>query len=300
MSSTQQKRVILITGANRGIGFLVVKKLASESIPDNIILLGCRDLDRGQKALIQLGSPPNVHLLQLDISSRKSIVHAIEEIKQKYGNRLDVIINNAAILKLEITVDAARATFDTNYYGIKILNEHLLPLLQENSRVINVSSELGSNVLYEASKDIQEKYMSLTLTVEQLDLLVEDFISAIETNSLEKSGYDVKSLSLIYSVSKAAVNSLTRIQARQWSDSKKVLVLSVCPGFCATDMTRHALDARPAELGAESILYVVNIPQNQLENGQFYQDGKKISHIRKLPSKIEESTKHDEKKNGFT
>jgi NAD(P)-dependent dehydrogenase (short-subunit alcohol dehydrogenase family) len=155
--------------------------------------------------------------------------------------------------------------------------------------VINVSSELGSNVLYEASKDIQKRYMSPTLTVEQFDLLVEHFISAIETDSLQKSGYNVKSLSLIYSVSKAAVNSLTRIQARQWSDSKNVLVISVCPGFCATDMTHHALDARPADFGTESILYAVNIPQNQLENGRFYQDGKEISHIRKLPSTIEES-----------
>jgi NAD(P)-dependent dehydrogenase (short-subunit alcohol dehydrogenase family) len=82
MSSTHQKRVILVTGANRGIGFLVVKKLASESISDNIILLGCRDLHRGQNALIQLGSPPNVHLLQLDTSSRNSIADATEEIKQ--------------------------------------------------------------------------------------------------------------------------------------------------------------------------------------------------------------------------
>jgi NAD(P)-dependent dehydrogenase (short-subunit alcohol dehydrogenase family) len=74
-------------------------------------------------------------------------------------------------------------------------------------------------------------------------------------------------------VSKAALITLTRIEARQWSGAKNVLVLSVCPGYCATDLTKYAPDARPAELGADSILYVVKAPANELENGQFYQDG---------------------------
>ncbi|CAF4251561.1 unnamed protein product, partial [Rotaria sordida] len=82
MSSTSQQRVILVTGANKGIGFEVVKKLAKESpINNNIILLGCRDLKRGQDALVRLGSPSNIYLLQLDISSRDSIARATDEIK---------------------------------------------------------------------------------------------------------------------------------------------------------------------------------------------------------------------------
>lgn len=86
MPSTEQRRLILVTGANKGIGFEVVKKLAAESSSNGtVILLGSRDLQRGQDALIQLKSPSNVHILQLDTSSRESILRAIEEIKQKYG-----------------------------------------------------------------------------------------------------------------------------------------------------------------------------------------------------------------------
>jgi NAD(P)-dependent dehydrogenase (short-subunit alcohol dehydrogenase family) len=131
MSSTEYKRLILVTGANKGIGFLVVKKL-SEELSDTVILLGSRDLKRGQDAFTQLNSPSNVHVLQLDTSSPGSIIHAIDEIKQKYGGQLDVVINNAAIFRTEITVSAARDLFNTNYYGIKILNEHLIPLMRPN------------------------------------------------------------------------------------------------------------------------------------------------------------------------
>ncbi|CAF4157979.1 unnamed protein product, partial [Adineta steineri] len=131
-STNQQQRIILITGANKGIGFEVVKKLIEKpsSNSKDIILLGSRDVKRGEDALKQLGSPPNVHLLQLDTSSKESIATATNEIKQKYGGHLDVIINNAGIVPRDNTIQAARETQATNYYGVKMLNEHLIPLLR--------------------------------------------------------------------------------------------------------------------------------------------------------------------------
>jgi len=275
MSSTNQQRVILITGANKGIGFEVVKKLVKQPSGSNtdLILLGCRDLKRGQDAINQLGSPSNVKLIQLDTSSPDSIAHATNEIKQKYGGKLDILINNAGILKNEVTVDAARETFATNYFGIKLLNEHLSPLIRENGRIINVASEVGAWTLYELSNDLQNKYKSSTLTQEQLDTLVQDFISSIGSKTAGKLGYNDKSPFLIYGVSKTALTALTHIEARQWSGAKNVLVLSVCPGYCSTDLNNHGPGSRSPELGADSIIYVVNAPANQLQNGQFYQDG---------------------------
>jgi carbonyl reductase 1 len=277
MSSGEQQRVILVTGANRGIGFLVVKKLAQESTPkSSVILLGSRDLKRGQDALIRLNSPSNVHVLQLDTSSQESIIQAVDEIKQKHDGQLDVVINNAAISKNEVTVDAAREMFSTNYYGIKILNEYLFPLMRENGRIINVSSRVGSNALHGASRALQEKYTSPTLTKDQLDHLVEDFISTVESNSFERLGYKTQPTDLIYGVTKVALNALTQVEAREWSNAKNLLIICVTPGFCATDMTEHAPDARPAELGADSILHVVNTPRYELINGGFYRDGQQL------------------------
>jgi carbonyl reductase 1 len=277
MSLTDQKRLILVTGGNRGIGFLVIKKLVEDSsLNSTVILLGSRDLKRGQDALMRLNSPSNVHVLQLDTSSQESISGAVEEIKRKYGGQLDVVINNAAISTTEITVKTARELFNTNYYGISILNECLVPLMRDNGRIINVSSRVGINVLQEASRTLQEKYTSSTLTKEELDELVEDFISGIEKNNLEHLGYNLQSNFLVYGVTKTALNALTQIEARQWSTIKHLLIVSVTPGFCATDMTQHAPNARPAELGADSILYVVNAPRDELKNGGFYRDGQQI------------------------
>ena len=275
MSSNKQQRIILVTGANRGLGFEVIKKLlkGNSSSNNDLILLGCRDIKRGQDAIVKLGSPSNVRAIQLDTSSPDSIARATDEIKQKYGGQLDILINNAGFANAGKTIEEARDLFATNYFGVKLLNHHLSPLIRENGRIVNVASEVGAWTLHEMSKDLQDKYKSSTLTGEQIDTLVNDFISAIQSNSLGKLGYNDKSPMLTYGVSKAALIALTRAEARQWSGAKNVLVLSVCPGYCATDMNAGRQGARPPELGADSILHPVNAPANELVNGEFYQDG---------------------------
>jgi NAD(P)-dependent dehydrogenase (short-subunit alcohol dehydrogenase family) len=87
---------------------------------------------------------------------------------------------------------------------------------------------------------LQEQYTSPTLTIKQLDRLVEEFISGIESDTLDNLGYDPKTPALLYGLSKAALNALSQIEARQWSPTKHLLVLSIHPGHCATDMTRNA------------------------------------------------------------
>jgi carbonyl reductase 1 len=295
MSSAKQQRVILVTGGNRGIGFEVVKKFVEESgQSNNVILLGCRDLKRGEDALVRLGSPSNVHLLELDTSSSKSITQATEQIKEKYGGQLDVIINNAAVVLLGTNIDDARKSFAINYYGVKLLNESLFPLIRENGRVVNVVSAGGAWILHEASKDLQEKFCSPSLTIEQLDRLVEDFISAAENNSLGKIGYMVEVPAQSYLVSKTAVIALTRVEAREWSKVKNVLVFSVCPGGCITDANQSP-GMRHASFGADSILHPVNAPQNELENGALYRDGEMLPQIHMNREIFDHWIEYDEK-----
>ena len=281
-SAKEQQRVILVTGANKGIGFYVVKRLLDQPASANTtILLGSRDLDRGQNAIEQLGSPSNVHLLQLDVSSAQSIHQAVNTIIEKYDGHLDVLINNAGVLSKDMTVDAARQAFAVNYYGVKTLNDQLFPIIREDGRIINVSSQIGPMALYDSSIELQKKYTSPSLTIEELDQLVENFIAAIETSTLEDAGYYNKTYPAIYSISKAALNALTQIEAREWNSSKNRLVLSVSPGFCATDMTNHASNARSPELGADSILHAIYTPANELHNGGFYRDGIELPLISK-------------------
>ena len=273
MSSTKQQRTILITGANKGLGFEVVKKLLKDTSSNDRILLGSRDLKRGEEAIHKLGSPSNVHLLQLDTSSLDSIAHAIKEIKQKHGGQLDVLINNAGIAKIGDTADVAREIFATNYYGVNSLNEQASPLIRENGRILNVASEVGAWTLHDMSSQLQSRYKSPTLTKEQIDGLLQEYIAALESKTVEKLGYNTKFPMLAYGVSKAALIALTHVEARQWSGAKNVLVLAVCPGYCATDLNNHGPGSRPAAMGADSILHPVNAAANTLTNGEFYQDG---------------------------
>ncbi|UJR06756.1 hypothetical protein I4U23_011043 [Adineta vaga] len=285
---TEQKRVILVTGANKGIGFEVVKKFLqqSSSKTNDIILLGSRDIKRGQDAIHKLGSPPNVHLLQLDTSSKESIIAATKEIKQKYNGHLDILINNAAIITNDNSIEGAKSTFATNYYGVKMINEQLIPLLREQGRVINVASGAGPLGLYLFSKELQEKYTLPTLTTQELDHIVQDFLSAYESHNLEHLGYPSEIPYPAYTVSKAALIALTRIEAREYCHDKNLSIYSVCPGFCATDLSNNAANARSAAIGADSIVYVINTPANELENGAFYQDGKKLPQISDNDAKV--------------
>lgn len=271
------KRVILITGANKGIGFEVVKKLISNpsTSTNDVILLGSRDLQRGENALKSLGSPSNVHLLQIDTSSSESINKAKKEIHEKYNGHLDILVNNAGIAEPVTSIEVARKIFATNYYGAKTVLEQFSDLIQENGRIINVSSEVGAWTLFDMSKDLQEKYQAADLTKEKLDKLVEEFISSVETKQSEQLGYNTKFPYLVYGVSKTALTALTKIEAKQWAKAKNVLVLAVCPGYCSTDLNNHGPGSRSPELGADSVLYTINAPADQLENGEFYQDGEK-------------------------
>lgn len=83
---------------------------------------------------------------------------------------------------------------------------------------------------------------------------------------------------LYYSASKLGEIVLTRLQARDWAEKKyganNVLISAVCPGFCATDLNRGAAGARPAELGADSILHAVYT--EHLANGQLWRDGSRL------------------------
>jgi carbonyl reductase 1 len=71
---------------------------------------------------------------------------------------LDIIINNAGIASIDSSLEKAQEMFLTNYYGVKFVNEYLIPLLRDNGRVVNVASESGASTLNRVSKDLQNKY----------------------------------------------------------------------------------------------------------------------------------------------
>lgn len=82
---------MLITGANKGIGFEIVKELT----PTHHILLGSRDSEQGAASAAKLQAK-NVQAITIDVTSDASISAAASSVATKFS-RLDVLINNARI-----------------------------------------------------------------------------------------------------------------------------------------------------------------------------------------------------------
>ncbi|KIW09812.1 hypothetical protein PV08_11913 [Exophiala spinifera] len=141
--------VVLITGANQGLGFECVKKLAAEQ-PDYHILLGSRNAQRGTDAaakVTDLAPGSKVEPIQLDVTDDESIAKAAKYVEQKFG-RLDVLFNNAGISKSpgKSFRDEMNEIYNTNTTSAACVTEAFLPLLKKAPvpRLVFMSSGLAS------------------------------------------------------------------------------------------------------------------------------------------------------------
>ncbi|MFE2998158.1 SDR family NAD(P)-dependent oxidoreductase [Nocardia sp. NPDC059246] len=139
---------ILVTGANKGIGFETARRLVADG---HTVYLGSRDAERGRQAAREVGA----QAIRIDITDEGSVVAAAEEIRAEGG--LDVLVNNAGI-QAEMSADGLvvgadgltaeimRETFETNVFGTVRVLHAFLPVLQESAAavVVNVSSGLAS------------------------------------------------------------------------------------------------------------------------------------------------------------
>ena len=136
----------LVTGATRGIGREVARRLAETG---HTVYLGARDLASGSEIAASLGATP----IQLDATDSDSIAAAVERIGREAGS-LDVLVNNAGIAGEqrppgEATLADLRSVFETNVFGAAAVIEAFTPLLEASASpvVVNVSSAVGSLAL---------------------------------------------------------------------------------------------------------------------------------------------------------
>ena len=212
------KKIALITGANKGIGFETARQLGNEGVT---ILAAARNKEKGHYAVEQLKSEGiDIEFLQLDVDNNADIKAAVDYISTKYG-KLDILINNAAIqVESEswginntdsIGDTVLRQTLDTNFFNVVKLTNALLPLIRksEAGRIVNLSSILGSLALHA------------------------DPSSPIYSSKL-----------FAYDTSKTALNSYTIHLAAALADTN-IKVNSAHPGWVKTDM---GTDAAPMEI----------------------------------------------------
>lgn len=207
------KKIALITGANKGIGFETARQLGKQDIT---IIAAARNKENGIKAVEQLKAEGiDAEFLQLDVDKEQDILLAYEYILNRYG-KLDILVNNAGILiennewgvNTAETIDEhiLRQTFDTNFFNVVKLTNTLLPLIKksEAGRIVNLSSILGS----------------LTLHADSSSPIYESKLFA-------------------YNASKTTLNAYTVHLAASLSGTK-IKVNSAHPGWVKTDMGTDA------------------------------------------------------------
>lgn len=241
MTAHASKRIALVTGANKGIGFETARQLANKGIT---VLLGARNEQRGKEAAAKLkGEGLDVQFLHLDVNDATTHDAARKFIEDNFG-RLDILVNNAGIAldtaqkPSEVDTQTLRKTFDTNFFGAISVTQALLPLIRKSDagRIVNVSSGLGS--LTQHSDPGWE-------------------------------GYEVKLLA--YNASKTALNAFTVMLAHELKDTA-VKVNSADPGYTATDLNDHR-GYRTVEQGASVIIQLATLPADGATGGYFNDQG---------------------------
>ena len=143
----REKRIAVVTGANKGIGFEVARDLARKGFH---VFLGARDEKAGRAAEEKLRKDGQVTFLKIDISEPESIRRTAEEFSRR-SDRLDALVNNAGILLdddkdiLTITPDIFETTLRTNTLGALLVSQAFVPFLKKSAapRIVNVSSTGG-------------------------------------------------------------------------------------------------------------------------------------------------------------
>jgi len=143
---TEDGRIALVSGGNRGIGMEICRQLAERGLT---VILGSRDQESGRAAADKLSGNVAVH--QLDVSDEKSVDRLASFARDEFG-RLDILVNNAGISNdegqrgIDADLDRVRAALEANLLGAWRLCEVAIPLMQRNGygRIVNMSSGLAA------------------------------------------------------------------------------------------------------------------------------------------------------------
>lgn len=191
-----QQKIVLITGANRGMGLATAKFFANQNY--HVIMVGKNESALNVEVNQLKIKNQNIEAFVADISINDDCHRLIKYIYESYS-RVDILINNAGIYIeeancLQSADEIFESTLSINTKAPYLLIKGILPLMQKNNygRIVNVSSQLGS-------------------------------IAGESSHCLS------------YSLSKNSLNSLTRIFSTLVR-GKNIKINSICPGWVKTDM----------------------------------------------------------------
>lgn len=208
-----------VTGANKGIGYEIVRQLAEENYT---VFLGARNEDLGKIAVESLGLP-NISFVQVDVSDTESIQNAKHKILE-VTDHLDLLVNNAGIAldfgisPTELKIETLREEFNVNFFGTFQMIQTFLPLIKnaQRGKIVNVTTDMASQTMFDNG---QAGHLNL----------------------------------LGYNSSKTAANALTLSFGKEFSIHGPE-IFSVTPGFTTTDLNGNAPGGKTTAEGAQIIV----------------------------------------------
>jgi len=258
-------KVAIVTGANMGVGYGIVRRLAREypasffaksqaaedsqkPLPIQIFLTS-RTPEKGEKALKDIkeelkndrvlkedGGICELRYHQLDITSPDSIKGLIDYLKENHEG-VDLLINNAGIAMDGFDSNVVRKTLETNFDATLNFTDEMTSVLNPNSRVVMIASMAGLLRSLKLSADLTRKFRAVDSVQGAKDLMSE-FEEAVK-NKKPKELKDEGWKPTAYSTSKCGLIAATRGLAEQWrKDGKLFVVNAVCPGYVNTSMTK--------------------------------------------------------------
>ena len=240
-------KIALVTGANRGLGQEVARQLEEKGF--RVIRTSRHDAR-----------------YPLDVSSDASVASLAKKLREE-NVQLDALVNNAGIAMDGFDANVAKKTLETNFFGPLRVTDALAPLVRDGGNIVMVSSGMGelSAFSLELAKVLSHGELDRATLIETM----RSFVSDVEAKRHEERGWP----SSAYRVSKAGLNALARVLARELAP-RHIRVNAVCPGWVRTDMGgKHA--ERDVATGAKSIVWAALLETDGVTGG-FFRDGHRI------------------------
>lgn len=233
---------ILVTGANKGIGYEAVKLLSMRK-PDATILLGSRSIKNGEDAISKMKSADsshsfsNIKVLEIDVTSSSSLSSAVEHIESTYST-LDSLLHNSGIAYLDGN-DKHPDIFNVNIRGVKAVIEAFLPLITpKTGKITVVSSQVGAWYQNGVDENVRKQFEDIDgVTWEKVEGWMQDWEKFAAGEQAKEKWIPLEKgvLGSMYCASKGMLNPWLRKWAKDHKDQKLAIV---CPGKSFLPMFR--------------------------------------------------------------
>jgi len=274
------KKIILVTGSNKGIGYGIIEALLKKKSNLRIILTS-RNEALGLKSFNELSEKypsfkNDFFYHQLDITKKDSISNLISWIKKELG-KIDYLVNNAGLgTKGNRTdINVHNSVLEVNAFGTINFTEEMIKndMINKKGKIILLGSMMG-NLSFLKSDLIKNQFREAK-TYQELLNLAEKFKISFKNKTIDKDGWCINT----YSVSKMIINTYARILSlRKEIDNNDISVYAAHPGWVKTDMTGPEAPLTIEE-GVVNEIFLIELPDgiNKNYQGKYFDNCKVAS-----------------------